>query len=248
AEELEPGLLALPGVLGIRGQEENSPNELGLVTDRDRATASQVNPEVIAGMVGYALRGAALPRHNDARSEIPVRPRFREENRESIADLNNFWVPTATGEVMPVSSLVTSSVLNTPRGIFRNNKRISHSITLELKKETAKETRDQLMALQRQMDLPEGVSFGTWQFASVNEELRNLMFAASVSILFIYLLMGFLFESFVLPLSIICAIPLAAVGVGWVHYFTGKDMDFLGIVGGILLAGVVVNNGIVLID
>ncbi len=248
AEELEPGLLALPGVLGIRGQEENSPNELGLVIDRNRTTASQVNPEVIAGMVGYALRGAALPRYNDGGREIPVRIRFREENRESIADLNNFWVPTATGEVMPVSSLVTSSVLSSPRGIFRNNKRISRSLTLELKPETAKETREQLLALQRQLDLPEGVSFGTWQFASVNEELRNLMFAASVSILFIYLLMGFLFESFVLPLSIICAIPLAAVGVGWVHYFTGKDMDFLGIVGGILLAGVVVNNGIVLID
>jgi HAE1 family hydrophobic/amphiphilic exporter-1 len=60
--------------------------------------------------------------------------------------------------------------------------------------------------------------------------------------------MGFLFESFILPLSIICTIPLAGLGVTWIHYFTGKDMDFLGLVGAILLIGVVVNNGIVLID
>ena len=60
--------------------------------------------------------------------------------------------------------------------------------------------------------------------------------------------MGFLFESFILPLSIICTIPLGAIGVSWVHYLTGKDMDFLGMVGAILLIGVVVNNGIVLID
>lgn len=248
AEELEPTLLALPGVLGIRAQSENSPSELGLVIDRDRATASQVNPEVIAGMVGYALRGAALPRYSEAGREIPVRIRFREENREGVADLNNFWVPTLTGEVLPLASLTSTKVLDTPRGIFRNNKRISRSITIELKKDQENDARERIAAVQRQLDLPEGVSFGTWQFASMDEELKNLMFAGSVSILFIYLLMGFLFESFVLPLSIILAIPLGAVGVGWVHYFTGKDLDFLGIVGGILLAGVVVNNGIVLID
>jgi hydrophobic/amphiphilic exporter-1 (mainly G- bacteria), HAE1 family len=65
---------------------------------------------------------------------------------------------------------------------------------------------------------------------------------------FIYLLMGFLFESFVLPLSIILTIPLAGLGVVWIHFIFGKDLDFLGVVGTILLIGVVVNNGIVLID
>lgn len=248
AGELEPTLLALPGVLGIRAQSENTPSELGLMIDRDRATASQVNPEVIAGMVGYALRGASLPRFSDGGREIPVRIRFREENREGVADLNNFWVPTQTGEVLPVSSLTSTKVLTTARGIFRNNKRISRSITIELKKEEARPARERIAAVQRQIDLPEGVSFGTWQFATVDEELKNLAFAGAVSVLFIYLLMGFLFESFVLPMSIILAIPLGAIGVGWVHYLTGKDLDFLGIVGGILLAGVVVNNGIVLID
>jgi HAE1 family hydrophobic/amphiphilic exporter-1 len=75
-----------------------------------------------------------------------------------------------------------------------------------------------------------------------------MVFAGVVSILFIYLLMGFLFESFVLPLSIILTIPLAGVGVAWIHVITGKDIDFLGMVGAVLLIGVVVNNGIVLID
>ncbi|HAV64308.1 MAG TPA: acriflavin resistance protein [Verrucomicrobiales bacterium] len=248
AEALEPQILAVAGVIGIRAQEENSPNEVGLIVDRDRANASQVNPQVIAGMVGYALRGTALPRYSDNGREIPVRIRFREEDRTSLNDLDNFWVPTANEEVVPVSALTSTRMLNNPRSIFRNNKRISRTITIELSKETAKETRERIAGLQRQLDLPEGISFGQSQFTSVNEELQNLIFAASVSVLFIYLLMGFLFESFILPLSIILTIPLAAVGVGWAHYFSGLDMDFLGVVGGILLVGVVVNNGIVLID
>jgi HAE1 family hydrophobic/amphiphilic exporter-1 len=59
---------------------------------------------------------------------------------------------------------------------------------------------------------------------------------------------GFLFESFILPLSIILTIPLASIGVIWIHLVAGRNIDFLGAVGIVLLIGVVVNNGIVLID
>ena len=69
-----------------------------------------------------------------------------------------------------------------------------------------------------------------------------------LSIIFIYLLMGFLFESFILPLSIIFTIPLAGFGVYWSHFIAGRDLDILGFVAIVLLVGVVVNNGIVLID
>jgi hydrophobic/amphiphilic exporter-1 (mainly G- bacteria), HAE1 family len=128
------------------------------------------------------------------------------------------------------------------------NKKVTRTLTIELRKQNARKTRHQLMALQREMQLPEGVSFGTTQGPQVNEEIRNMLFAAALSILFIYLLMGFLFESFILPLSIIFTIPLAGIGVIWIPFITGRDMDFLGMVGAILLIGVVVNNGIVLVD
>ena len=83
---------------------------------------------------------------------------------------------------------------------------------------------------------------------SAAEDLRGLMLAAGLSIVFIYLLMGFLFESFTLPLSIILTIPLAGLGVWWTHFVFGYNIDFLGGVGLVLLIGVVVNNGIVLVD
>jgi HAE1 family hydrophobic/amphiphilic exporter-1 len=78
--------------------------------------------------------------------------------------------------------------------------------------------------------------------------MAALNFALFLSIALIYLLMGFLFESFILPLSIIFTIPLSILGVYWTHWMTGKDIDFLGVVAMVLLVGVVVNNGIVLID
>jgi HAE1 family hydrophobic/amphiphilic exporter-1 len=60
--------------------------------------------------------------------------------------------------------------------------------------------------------------------------------------------MGFLFESFVLPLSVLPSIPLSFIGVWWFLLFTGSPIDSLAVIGVLLLLGVVVNNGIVLVD
>ncbi|MDA1275421.1 MAG: efflux RND transporter permease subunit [Verrucomicrobia bacterium] len=248
ADQLRPRILRVAGVVGIRGGEEPAPSEMAVVIDRARASASQVSPDVIAGMVGYALRGSLLPKYNDGGREIPVRIRFQESDRESLADLAGFRVPTATGETLPISALTDSRVLTSPRGIFRSNKKINRSLTVELKKERAREAQMRLMALQQSFDLPQGVSFSNLQFQSFNNDLANMGMAAGLSVVFIYLLMGFLFESFILPLSIIFTIPLAGLGVVWIHRLLGKDLDFLGVIGAILLVGVVVNNGIVLLD
>jgi len=248
AENIEPLFLGVDGVLGIKKGEDEAPSELALVVDRERATASGVNPQFIAGVISYAIRGSSLPRYNEGGRQIPVRVRFKEENRESLTELGTFAVPTASGEALPVSSLTEMELLDTPKGIFRRDKKITRYITLELKGETAKETKETLDALVARIDLPEGVGFGEGSQRQDDEEMKELLFALLLSIIFIYLLMGFLFESFWLPLSIILTIPLASIGVGWIHFIAGKDLDPLGMVGAVLLVGVVVNNGIVLID
>jgi HAE1 family hydrophobic/amphiphilic exporter-1 len=248
AETLEPVFLRVDGVLGMRAGEDETPSELALVIDRDRATASGVNPNTIAGVVGYALRGSALPRFNQDGKQIPVRVRFQESDRETLSDLSNFQVPTESGGALPISALTDAKMLNTPQGINRRDRRVTHYLTFELEEGKAEEARETMIAMQQAIDLPEGVRFGAISMNFNNEDLDSMKFAGVMSILFVYLLMGFLFESFILPLSIILTIPLAGIGVGWIHYITDKDMDMLGIIGIILLIGVVVNNGIVLID
>jgi len=248
AEALKPVVTRVDGVLGVRMDNEDAPSELALVVDRDRATASQVNPRTLAGVVGYALRGSGLPRYIDHGKQIPVRVRYQEKDRESLDDLDNFYVPTETGSFVPLAALTTARMLDTPRGINRRDRKVTHSIVLELEKDKAKEARASLLAIQELIDLPEGVRFQENRFSWNNEDVANMQFAALLSVLFIYLLMGVLFESFILPLSIVITIPLAGIGVGWIHYLTDKDLDMLGMVGIVLLIGVVVNNGIVLID
>ena len=249
AENLEALFISIPGVLGVKATGDPAPSELGLVIDRERAQQQNISPRVVAGMVGYALRGQQLNRYRTDGNDIPVRIRFAEEDRETLNQLKSFYLPTGSGGFVPLSSVTDTSYLKTARRIFRRDKQTSHTITLELEQGSEEETRRRVAALEKVIELPEGVRIGQPARAdSAAEDLRGLMLAALLSVVFIYLLMGFLFESFGLPLSIILTIPLAGLGVYWTHFIFGYKLDFLGGVGLVLLIGVVVNNGIVLVD
>jgi HAE1 family hydrophobic/amphiphilic exporter-1 len=249
AKQLEAVFVKVPGVLGIKSVGERAPNELALVLDRARAQRQGVNPEAVAGVVGYALRGQALPRYSKDGKEIPVRVRFREEDRESLDDLSGFEVPTLEGGApVALSSLTDVRLLPSAHRIQRKNQRISRDITVELREGQEDATRERLEALSAGFDLPEGIAVAGEEEEGMDEDLEGMIFAACLSIVFIYLLMGLLFESFILPLSILLTIPLAGIGVVWMHLLAGLHLDILGFVGAVLLIGVVVNNGIVLID
>ena len=247
-EQLEDLLVKVEGVVGLKKRADQRPSELGLVIDRERAQAQAINPETIAGVIGYALRGQALPKYNRDGKEIPVRIRFKEEDRETLSQLADFQVPTEEGSQVSLTTVTDVRYLASSRIIFRDNKRVAYSVSLDLESGSEKETRGRLAGIMSAIDLPEGITLSSGRSAQSNEDLENMQFAALVSVVFIYLLMGFLFESFILPLSILVTIPLASIGVIWAHIIVGLDIDFLGVVGIILLIGVVVNNGIVLID
>ena len=119
---------------------------------------------------------------------------------------------------------------------------------MKLKSGEEKQARRAIENARRNIDLPEGVSFSEIKVTFNDDEMSASLIAMGLSIVFIYMLIAFLFESILMPLSIVLTIPLAAIGSIWVHYLTGTEIDDMGIVGGILLIGVVVNNGIVLID
>jgi HAE1 family hydrophobic/amphiphilic exporter-1 len=247
--DLEDFFARVEGVVGVRSGNEPPPNELGIIVDRERTQRFGVNPEHVAGVVNTALMGVQLPKYRDGSKEIPVRIRYQEEDRESLTELADFMVPSSQGQMLPLSTLTETQYLPAPQRIVRRNKRMGRVITLELEEGEEQDTRRRLEAIQAGIDLPEGISFGaSTQQMTFNEDMDTLWFALAISIVLIYLLMGFLFESFILPMSIIFTIPLSVIGVYWTHLILGKDIDFLGVVAMVLLVGVVVNNGIVLVD
>jgi HAE1 family hydrophobic/amphiphilic exporter-1 len=250
-DELERALVSLEGVVTVAGAERDTSrrDELALSVDRVMSERLGVSAGMVANTVAYALRGSPLPRFRAADREIDVWIRYRKEDREELRDLLQFKVPTADGSPVAIETLTAAHVERGESVLVRNNKRVAALIRLELDAEQREDTVGRLRAFLAGYRLPDGVSFDADdEQREVDDQKRDLAYAAILGSVFIFLLMGFLFESFVLPLSVMPSIPLAFVGVWWFLYLTGENVDGLAVVGILLLLGVVVNNAIVLVD
>jgi hydrophobic/amphiphilic exporter-1 (mainly G- bacteria), HAE1 family len=246
-------LVRQPGVVGVsnRGADAMRREELALSVDRTMTERFGVSAGAVANTVAYAIRGQLLPRFQSQTEdrEINVRIRYRKEDREQLSELLNFKVLSDRGKVVSIRTLTEAGLRKGEPALVRNDKRVAALIRLELEKEGRLDTEQQLRAFLRNYKLPSGVSFDADHSAREADDLQtDLIGAALLSTVFIFLLMGFLFESFVLPLSVLPSIPLSFIGVWWFLLFTGSPIDSLAVIGILLLLGVVVNNGIVLVD
>lgn len=98
-------------------------------------------------------------------------------------------------------------------------------------------------------DLPRGYRWDKGrEFSQQAVQENEMLFSGLLAVTFVFLLMGILFESFVLPLAVIIAVPFGALGVYWTLYLTNTSMDMMARIGVVILVGVVVNNAIVLVD
>ncbi|MEZ4450177.1 MAG: efflux RND transporter permease subunit [Nannocystaceae bacterium] len=252
-EDLERALLAQEGVIGAsgRGADTMRRDELALAIDRTMSERFGISAGLVANTISYAIRGQLLPRYrsDEEDREINVRIRYRKEDRDQLSQLREFKVPSQAGAAVPVRVLTEAVIQKGETALVRNNKRVAALIRLELDQETREETMTRLRRFVDGYHLPSGISFDADHDAREVESMqRDLIGAAGLSTIFIFLLMGFLFESFVLPLSVLPSIPLSFIGVWWFLMFAGSPVDSLAVIGILLLLGVVVNNGIVLVD
>jgi HAE1 family hydrophobic/amphiphilic exporter-1 len=250
-EQLEQQLLELEGVVGLRnyGNDTRRRDELALTIERTMLERFGVPATVVANTVAYAIRGTPLPRFHTEAREVDVRVRYREADREDIDQILRYRVPTREGGTVPVGVLADKQVAEGEAVLSRHNKRVGALIRLDLDENTRTQTMKRVVEFLQVYRLPEGLSFDSEETQrQVDGMQRDLAGALLLGAIFIFLLMGFLFESFVLPLSVLPSIPLSFVGVWWFLYLTGESIDPLAGIGIVLLLGVVVNNAIVLID
>jgi len=252
SEEVSRRLRAVEGVMSVTdGLESEGGRELQLVVDRDAASRAGISAMAIGQTVGFALRSSQLPEYHDNGREVDVIARFRLEDRQDVDRLLDFpmWSAT-TGQVTPLRALVHSEVTPGIGEISRRDRTTAWPITVDLDEDTDMGTAwGRVDAALADFELPQGY---TWdkggRFDDQGADNEAMLLAVGMSIVFVFLIMGVLFESFLLPLAIITTVPMALFGAWWTLYLTGTGMDPMGGIGVVVLIGVVVNNGIVLID
>lgn len=241
----------VPGVVSVELEtDDDATRELHMRVQRELAAQRGLSPLIIGGTVGYTLQGRRL---NDFHAEdrevsmIVIAPR---KDREGLQDLQNVALRDPSGGPgVALGNLTTSSLSPAYRSITREDRHTLYEIVV-----TASD--DDLLALGQSIDAAmAGFEFPRGYALSKGERFSNLetnqdeqSFALIMAVLCVFLLMGILFESFLLPLSIVVSIPFAFVGVYWALFLTDTAFDVMAGIGLIILVGVVVNNAVVLID
>ncbi|NQS99154.1 MAG: efflux RND transporter permease subunit [candidate division Zixibacteria bacterium] len=249
AEDVRRVLKRIPSIISVDVDLESGKDEIRISLDRKLVRRAGLTPRQVGYTVSYALRGYELPDLRTEDKEITVRTQFMKEDRETLEQLKNIRFDTPDGGEISLGALADFKTVKGLGEIRRTNGKTSLTIK-------ATTTKDNLEALSKDIDramaninLPRGYGWSKGsRFMRMQESNEAQQFAIILAITFVFLLMGVLFESFILPLSVIVCIPFSFFGAYWLLFITGTPFDFMAGIGLIILIGVVVNNGIVLVD
>jgi len=249
AGEVERRLRGLPSVKEVDSDMEDGDQELRLSIDRDRARHYGLDGRTVASSLGYALRGMPLRAYRTDDREVDLRIRLREEDRMTLDQVLNMPVVGRDGATARIGNLVSVEVGRGLDRISRENGKTRVRVTAVSTERDTRNLARQIRGALEGFELPRGYQWTlSGRFEQMKEEEGDMTFAIIMSTLFVLLLMGILFESFVLPFSVIVSIPFSFLGVYWLLWLTGTTLDMMARIGTIVLIGVVVNNAIVLVD
>ncbi|UCF20430.1 MAG: efflux RND transporter permease subunit [Gemmatimonadota bacterium] len=258
-----------PSVVDIDWSLSDPQREIRFHVDEEKAGLSGVPKSSVIHSLSTALGGSVVTHLSQpsARNAVPVKLRVKESERSGIDRLGGLHVASLTGQQVPLSELVETEVGTADQVIDRKNGQRVVYVTAEVAGE-AESPVYAILDLNKQIaeiELPSGTGVGqlyTRQPGSVEQPImkwdgewqvtyevfRDLGIAFAGALLFIYVLIVGWFGSFVTPLIMMTAIPLTLVGIAPGHWAFGAFFTATSMIGMIALAGIMVRNGILLID
>ncbi|MDO9693769.1 MAG: efflux RND transporter permease subunit [Candidatus Latescibacteria bacterium] len=249
AEEATQRVAAIPGLLDVGARQQEAQQELHIEPDRELIARYAVAPDQVADVVGLTYRGRRLPRFRTEDGEREMRLTLEEQKTESLSQLSNLPLMTAGGDRVPLAAVADFVQKPGRERIERDNRRTSVWVGARFDEGTSDRFMPQIAAAMEGIVFPYGYSwtFGAWQERrqeQSQEFLTNLLLA----LLLVFAVMAGLFESARQALALMISLPFAVAGAAWTLHLTGTDFDQPAAIGLLLLIGIVVNNGIVMLE
>jgi HAE1 family hydrophobic/amphiphilic exporter-1 len=240
----------VPGVADARlGRDEGRP-ELAVRVDREKAALFGLTATAVANTIRTNVAGTQAAFFREHGNEYPIIVRLREDERQRITDVEDVLVTAANGQVLPVKNLMRVESAVGPTGIERKNQqRITYvnaepETTLSEAVEAVEERLPQLHSV-----MPQDFSIGFGAEVEQQEQAFNqLRMVLILALVLVYAVMASQYESLRDPFIIMFSVPTAAIGVVLALKLTGTSFNMQAYIGIIMLAGIVVSNGILLVD
>ena len=249
--DILPLLTARKELRDVRINTGDRNSELQVRVDRERAAAFGFSSDQVAQFVGLALRGAKLKDFRRGETEVPVWVRFAGAEQTGTGDLSSFTVTAPDGRSVPLLSMVDVSIKPASSQVQRLNRQTT--LTIEAApagKTTLPEARKAIENAMKSAAFPPGYSytFDSLEFFDESAMFKQMLFNLAIALVMIYVVMAAVFESLLFPSAIMSGVVFSVFGVFWLFFLTGTEFNIMAFIGILVLMGVVVNNGIVMIE
>jgi len=250
SNQVVPILKHVDGLTDVRSDVSQHQKEMVVIIDRIKASQIGLNSQEVAQVVGTALRGVELRsfRH-DPNGEVKIFLLYDERLKYSLDQLKKLPITEIDGQIITLENVAKFNIQPRLASIYRENRQTALTIGANLNDITMEQAKERITLAMNSIYLPVGYSWKLGQgFNRQQGEQKIMIINMLLALAMIYIVMAALFESLLLPAAIISSIIYSIVGVFWFFFITGTNMSVMGMIGILILMGIVVNNGIVLID
>ena len=246
--DIKDAMMSTPGVTDVSLESERGRPEIGVLTDERRAALWGLSVTDVANAMRTGVAGTQAAFYRERGNEYPIVVRMQEEDRLKISDVGEMLINTGDGLVLPVKDLIQISPQDGPVEIRRRNQERVSRVNAELET-MLNEAVQGVDARLAGVEIPQGfvVGFGD-EVQEQNDVFGQLVLVLVLAVVLVYAVMASQFESLRDPFIIMFSIPFAAIGVIWSLLLTGTPLSMPAGIGVVLLAGLVVNNAILLVD
>jgi len=249
ARNLETKMKNIQGLTDINSTIDEGKIEIQIMIDKQKASDLGLNTAMIGKQVRSSIYGADAGELTQAGNDYNINIRYAPKYRNQIEELKNISVTNLKGEQIPVSAFATVKQGIGAQEINRKTQQRIVKVTANLRKISLGRAANKVQSEVQRMNMPSGVDVKVaGQVTKQGESFGDLYLILSIGIILVYMVMAAQFESFKDPFIIMFAIPFTFVGIIWAFFVTNLTLSVTTFIGVIMLMGIVVNNGIVLVD
>lgn len=249
AEEIRKKVEEVPGAIDVQVSRKKDKPELQYVLDRDKLALHGLTTSQVSNSIRNRISGMIASQYKEEGDEFDIRVRLKEEFRNSITDLEELTVVTPAGARIKLKELGEIKEYWSPPNI--QHKRRERIVTVTAKPENISlgELAGRIISSVEGVQVPQEVLINVGgAYQDQQESFMDLGLLMLMSLILVFIVMASQFESFTMPFVIMFSIPFAFTGVVLALLITGTTLSLVAALGAVLLIGIVVKNGIVLVD
>ena len=249
AQQLKRILEGVKGAADITISRSDYQPEYQVDFDRDKLAIYGLNLQTAATYLRNRINGSIASLYREDGEEYYIKVMYAPEHRTSIEDIENILIYSATGNAVRIKDVGTVVERFTPPTIERKDRERIITVKTTVSGVPMSEVVAASQAEIDKMDIPTGIAIElSGSYEDQQESFADLLTLGVLIIILVYIVMAAQFESYVYPGIIMTSLPFAFTGIFGLLFLTGQNLNVMSMIGAIMLIGIVVKNGIVLID